>query len=293
MTVNSMTGFARLNGAEDGYGWVWEAKSLNSKGLDARFRMPSGFDHIETIVRGALGKKISRGSLFINLNLTRPLKEPTIKINYELLDQMIAIARKYRSSKEDVDVELLLAKRGVVELAEEDQDHKITSSCETAIIKSFDILMDNVVSARSEEGAKLKKIGMAHIGELYSLIESAQSLTYLSAAQCTDRLRNQIDEALKGDSSISEDRLAQEIAIIVARGDVTEEIDRLRTHVESSSELFSQGGSIGRQLDFLCQELNREANTLCSKSSNADLTKIGLSLKLTIERLREQIQNIE
>lgn len=292
MTVKSMTGFARIEGMKNDYRWVWEAKSVNSKGLDIRFRLPKGFDEVEIVLRRTAAKTISRGNLFIFLNLQQPQTEPTLNINRRLLDQLILLAEEYRGSKKATNIEQLLMTGGVIEFVNDD-DQEIPSTCQSAILASFNELMRGITSARLREGEELTKIMMGHISEISSLIEEAAEMARNLSTKYADRLRENITEILHNNDRVPEERLAQEIALVVAKGDIQEEIDRMAAHLKSANRLLSDDDPIGRQLDFLCQEFNREANTLCSKSHDIALTKVGLSLKLTIERLREQIQNIE
>ena len=288
-----MTGFARVDGAAAGYTWVWEVKSVNSKGLDLRFRLPHGFDHIEAAARKLGGEKFARGNLSINLTLQRPERPPALEVNREVLEQMISLAAEFKGAREKVDVETLLALRGVVEVVEnQEEDEAEISARDTAIVDGFDGLMNALAAARAE-GARLAVVVEEHVDEIDSLTTQAAELAEMQPARRAERFRSQLDELLGGDSPVSEDRLAQEIALIVARGDIREELDRLVAHVGAARDLMGDGGAVGRRLDFLCQEFNREANTLCSKSSNLELTRIGLALKAAIERLREQIQNIE
>tara|TARA_Y100000588_G_C14213452_1_gene907732 strand:+ start:369 stop:1277 length:909 start_codon:yes stop_codon:yes gene_type:complete len=293
VTVNSMTGFARIEGMKDDYRWVWEAKSVNSKGLDIRFRLPRGFDGVETVLRRTATKTISRGNLFVFLNLKKPQTEPILKINRHLLEQLILLAEEYGGSKATVNVEQLLIKSGVVESAEDNEDQEIPDTYKRAILESYDDLMRGIASVRFQEGEELTKITIGHISEISSLTEEAAKISRNLTIQYADTLREQIKEVLYDSDRVPEERLAQEIAFLAAKGDIREEIDRMLSHVTSANKLLSCDGPIGRQLDFLCQEFNREANTICSKSNNIDLTNLGLSLKLTIERLREQTQNIE
>tara|TARA_R110000868_G_scaffold1844_20_gene14718 strand:+ start:1850 stop:2719 length:870 start_codon:yes stop_codon:yes gene_type:complete len=289
-----MTGFARVDGAAAGYTWVWEVKSVNSKGLDLRFRLPHGFDHIEAAARKLGGEKFARGNLSINLTLQRPERPPALEVNREVLEQMISLAAEFKGAREKVDVETLLALRGVVEVVEnQEEDEAEISARDTAIVDGFDGLMNALAAARAAEGARLAVVVEEHVDEIDSLTTQAAELAEMQPARRAERFRSQLDELLGGDSPVSEDRLAQEIALIVARGDIREELDRLVAHVGAARDLMGDGGAVGRRLDFLCQEFNREANTLCSKSSNLELTRIGLALKAAIERLREQIQNIE
>lgn len=294
MAVTSMTGFARVDGAAAGYSWVWEVKSVNSKGLDLRFRLPHGFDQIEATARKLGAETFARGNLSINLTLQRPDRPPALDVNRDVLEQMISLAAEYKCDREKVDVETLLGLRGVVEVIEnQDEDEADIAARDAAVADGFTELMKALATARSEEGARMAVVVDDHIEQIASLTAEAAGLAEMLPAKRTERLMAQIEELLGSDSPVSEDRLAQEIALIVARGDIREELDRLVAHVAAARDLMAEGGAVGRRLDFLCQEFNREANTLCSKSSDLELTRIGLALKAAIERLREQIQNIE
>ncbi len=288
-----MTGFARIEGAKDEYRWVWEAKSVNSKGLDIRFRLPRGFDEAEIALRRTVAKKIARGNLFVVLKLKKPETESILRINRHFLEQLMLLVKEYRGSKAKINVEQLLMKNGVVEFAEDIDDQEIPAVYQNAIVESFDDLMRDLALARLQEGDELTKITAGHIREISSLIEEAARVGQNVSTQYGDTLREQIKEILHDNARVPEERIAQEIALLVAKGDIREEIDRMIAHVKSAEKLLLCNGPMGRKLDFLCQEFNREANTVCSKSNNIDLTKVGLSLKLTIERLREQTQNIE
>jgi uncharacterized protein (TIGR00255 family) len=294
VAVMSMTGFARADGAAAGYSWAWEVKSVNSKGLDLRFRLPHGFDQIEAGARKIGGERFTRGNLSINLTLQRPDRPPALDVNREVLEQMISLAAEYKGGRDKVDVETLLTLRGVVEVVEnQDEDEADISARDAAIAAGFTDLMDALAAARGDEGARLAVVVDEHIEEISSLTVQAAALAEMQPARRTERLMTQLGELLAGENPVSEDRLAQEIALIVSRGDIREELDRLVAHVGAANDLMSEGGAVGRRLDFLCQEFNREANTLCSKSADLELTRIGLALKASIERLREQIQNIE
>lgn len=293
MTVSSMTGFARADGAQAGYSWVWEAKSVNSKGLDLRFRLPTGFDAIEAAARSIASQRLVRGNLSISLTVQRPEKAPLLSVNRAVLDQMIALVGEYRANTPP-DIEALLNVRGVVDVVEDAADDEDSIAArDAAIVEGFGVLVEALVRSRDGEGERLAIVVAEHVDRIAELTEAATALASMQPARRTERLRAQLDELLGEDTPVPEDRLAQEIAMIVARGDVREELDRLRAHVGAARELMSDGGAVGRRLDFLCQEFNREANTLCSKSSDLELTRIGLELKAAIERLREQIQNIE
>lgn len=294
MAVSSMTGFARIDGSAAGYSWAWEVKSVNSKGLDLRFRVPHGFDQIEAAGRKLCAEKFARGNLSINLTLQRPDRPPSLDVNHDVLEQMISLAAEYKGGRDEVDVESLLALRGVVEVREnQDDDEAEIAARDAAVADGFAALLDALAAARDDEGARLAIVVDEHIEEIAALTTEATALGEMQPARRTERLKAQLEELLEDETPVAADRLAQEIALIVARGDIREELDRLVAHVGAARDLIAEGGAVGRRLDFLCQEFNREANTLCSKSSDLELTRIGLALKAAIERLREQIQNIE
>jgi uncharacterized protein (TIGR00255 family) len=294
LTVTSMTGFARVDGAADGYGWVWEVKSVNSKGLDLRFRLPNGFDQLEAAARKLAADTFVRGNLSISLNLQRPDRPPVLEVNRGVLDQMVALAAEYKGGAGNVDVETLLGLRGVVEVVEgEEEDESDIARRDVAIADGFGDLMTALATARRDEGTRMGAVVDEHIAEISSLTSEAAALAEMQPVRRQERLAAQLEELLDGENSLSPERLAQEVALIVSKGDIREELDRLVAHVGAARDLMAEGGAVGRRLDFLCQEFNREANTLCSKSSDLELTRIGLALKAAIERLREQIQNIE
>ncbi len=289
-----MTGFARVDGAAAGYSWEWEVKSVNAKGLDLRFRLPNGFDVIEASSRKFASEKFSRGNLSINLDLQRPERAPALAVNRDVLDQMIALAAEYSGSAENVKVEMLFGLRGVLDVVEDrEEDEAEIEQRDAAIAAGFSELMASLAKARSEEGARMGAVVDEHIEEISSLTSKAAALAEMQPARRRERLTVQLEELLDGESAVAPERLAQELALIVAKGDVREELDRLVAHVGAVRDIIAEGGAVGRRLDFLCQELNREANTLCSKSSDLELTRIGLALKAAIERLREQVQNLE
>jgi uncharacterized protein (TIGR00255 family) len=294
LTVTSMTGFARVDGAVAGYNWVWEVKSVNSKGLDLRFRLPNGFDQIEASSRTRAGDTFSRGNLSINLTLQRPDRVPALDVNRDVLNQMIALAAEYKGGTENVNVETLFGLRGVVEVVEnQEEDEADITERDSAIAAGFGDLVTALATARREEGVRMGAVVDKHIEEISSLTSEAARLAEMQPARRQERLAAQLEELLDGENAVSPERLAQELALIVAKGDIREELDRLVAHVGAARDLMAEGVAVGRRLDFLCQEFNREANTLCSKSSDLELTRIGLALKAVIERLREQIQNIE
>ena len=290
-----MTGFARIDGSGSGCSWTWEARSLNARGLEMRFRLGAGLEPVEASARKLAAERFSRGSLGFGLACRRQETAARYVINHGLLEQLTKTAARYRGETTGAeacsgasDVATLLTVRGVVEPV---GDEAPSSEQHAGILRGFAELLDELSYARQEEGARLRLAVDRHLGEIGRLVSQASKLAAAEPRKAGDRLRARLRELT--DAGLSEDRLAQEIAMIVARGDVSEELERLRAHLEAARRLIDGGGAIGRQLDFLCQEFNREANTLCAKSPTLELSRTGLDLKVEIERLREQIQNIE
>jgi len=295
MTLSSMTGFARAEGAEGGASWAWEIKTVNSRSLDLRFRLPPGLDRLEPAARTALMAKLKRGNVTANLALKRAEREPKLKLNRAALDEMLAVVSALRRELDapPPQVEALLRIKGVITEVTEDEDETSRERLDRALLDGFDRALEALEKSRAAEGAKLAAIVRQLIDEIETLAKSAARIAAARPEAVTKRMREQLAELMGAVPGPSEERLAQEIALIVARGDVREELDRLAAHIAAARELVMDGIAVGRRLDFLCQELNREANTLCSKASDLELTRVGLDLKAAIERLREQVQNIE
>ena len=294
MAVTSMTGFARVDGMEAGFTWVWEIKSVNSKSLDLRFSLPAGFTKIEAEARKRAVERFARGSLSINLVVKAPENPKSVKVNREILDKLTELVAGIRGDVENVNVEALMGLCGVIEVGEVDLEDEETIEKRNAVVTTtMEKALDELACFRLSEGERIAKVVEDHLQEISELTTRASRVAGSQPGRRKARLMKQLEELLEEDNSLSEERISQELALIIARGDVREELDRLLSHVAAARDLLAQGGAIGRRLDFLCQELNREANTLCSKSSDIDLTKLGLALKAAIERLREQIQNIE
>lgn len=289
--IASMTGFSRVRGQHDEDAWVWELKSVNARGLDIRVRLPSGHDEVETAVREAISKRFRRGSFFASFNLQRSDGDAPLEVDRELLERLIAISRELGT--EAPRVEALMAVRGVVAPAERVLDEDADKAQRLAYIASFKELLDDMEKARREEGARLGAMLDTRLMEIDTLVSEAERLAAARPEAVRARLQSQVAELLEGAQGMSEDRLAQELALIAVKGDIREEIDRLVAHVAQARDLMADGEAVGRRLDFLCQEFNREANTLCAKANDVGLTRIGLSLKASIDQLREQVQNVE
>ena len=292
-----MTGFARAEGEADGISWIWELKSVNGRSLELRLRLPPGFEPIEPQLRAGLAQRCRRGNISANLAVTR-LTPPAIRINRAVLAQIVALSRELAGEiagqLETAPPRLdgLIGVRGVIETVEDEPEH-IVEARRAAVLASWSVALDRLAAARSEEGARLAAILADQRGALAALVEAATGCAAAQPAAIRARLEALLAELSGLASAIPEERVAQELAMLVSRSDIREELDRLRAHIAQVGDLFERGEAIGRQLDFLCQELNREANTLCSKSADIELTRIGLSLKAAIEQFREQVQNLE
>ena len=294
-TVASMTGFARSEGEGEGVAWSWELKSVNGKSLDLRFRLPPGFDALELPLRTLVGERLKRGSVSANLTVARTGGGSALQVNRAVLDQVLALSRelgkKIKAAPPSIDG--LLALRGVLESGEEIPDAATREKREAMLLAGCRKAIDALGKMRRAEGARLGAVLSERLNEIARLVGFAESCAATQPDAIRARLKSLVEALRDAVPSIPDERLAQEAALLVARGDIREELDRLTAHISAARELLSEGGAVGRRLDFLCQELNREANTLCSKSADVELTRIGLELKAGIEQLREQVQNIE
>ena len=288
-----MTGFARAEGHGSGISWVWEMKSVNGKSLDLRLRLAPGFDALEPQLRALLTQRFRRGNFSATLSVTRTA--PTaVRVNREALAQLVALMNELAGELEAAPPRLdgLLALRGVVETVE-DEDDAVIEERRLAVLAGWATALDRLAAARGEEGARLTVLLSGQIEEMTALVEGAERSAAVQPLAMRERLRTALASLADLVPAMQEERIAQEMALLVARSDVREEIERLRAHLDQAKDLLEQEEAVGRRLDFLCQELNREANTLCSKSADIELTRIGLSLKAAVEQFREQVQNIE
>lgn len=295
MALQSMTGFARTAGQDERVSWTWEARSVNGRSLDVRVRVPSGFNGVELAVRAAAAKRFHRGNVSLSLTIDRSGAPPTYRLNRSLLDQVFALREELagRISAEPPSLEGLLAVRGMLEAADVEEDEAVVGAREAAISESGIEALAGLAAARGEEGARLGTLIGSHIETITKLTDDASAADAAQPEAHRERLRKLVAELLDAEASLPEERLAHEAALLVGKSDVREELDRLKAHIAAAHDLIAEGAAVGRRFDFLCQEFNRESNTLCSKSSDVALTQIGLALKAAIEQLREQIQNVE
>ncbi len=295
MTVSSMTGFAQTAGAAGDYSWSWELKSVNSRGLDLRCRLHGGLDALEVAARAAATKRFHRGNVTMNLTMNRPGATAEIRINEDVLGAVLAAAAELakRIDAPPPSVDGLLAMRGVLETVEREDSEAERKTLEAGVLATLDEALDGLATDRASEGRRLDGIVAGQIETIAELTAAAGQLAAVQPAALKARLQRQVAALLDNADGLAEDRLLQEAAVLATKADVREELDRLAAHVDAARELLADQGAVGRRLDFLAQEFNREANTLCSKSQDAALTKVGIELKTVIDQFREQAQNIE
>jgi len=295
MALSSMTGFAREHGVSGPYGWAWEIKSVNGKGLDLRLRLPPGWDAIEVPVRAKAAQALSRGSIQANLTVERSGAQPVVRVNAAVLDALLATVRQIAPQINAAPPSLdgLLALKGVIEVAESEESEEARRAAESAVVSGFAGVIGALGDMRRHEGEALGRVLAARLSEIAALAERAERAPGRRPEAIRARLAEQVAALLEQSERFDPDRLHQEAIMIASKADVREELDRLAAHVAQAQHLIAEGGAIGRRLDFLAQELNREANTLCAKANDVELTNIGLELKAAVEQFREQVQNVE
>jgi uncharacterized protein (TIGR00255 family) len=294
-SLASMTGYARAAGALPGVAFTVELKSVNGRGLDLRMRLAPGFDALESEIRRLIGKSVTRGSLTVSLNVDREGEGGRVVVNHQALE---AVLEGFRWLESRVDAERprldgILGLRGVLEQHETALSAEDEEALNGAILAAVGQAVTGLVAARREEGGRIAAILNERIDEIAALTRAAEIHPGRSRDAILARLRQQIADLGEASPTLSDERLAQEAVLLATKADIREELDRLGAHIAAARQLISGGGPVGRKLDFLSQEFNREANTLCSKSNDVALTAIGLDLKAVIDQLREQVQNIE
>lgn len=295
MTIASMTGFARASGNHEDLSWIWEVKSVNAKGLEMRVRLPGGYEGLEIDVRRMIQKGLERGSVMASFQYQRNQAGGELTVNREALEGLVALAGEIegQGGLAPTTVGQLLSVPGVVTPGENILDEARAEARRNAILESFSQALQALVEMRREEGALLFAPLSSLLDEIERLVQMAEASDATRPENLKARYETRVQEFISGNTGISEERLAQEVALLAAKADVREELDRLVSHVEAAREHMASGKPVGRKLDFLSQEFNREVNTMCSKSSDMELTRIGLDLKAVVAQFREQIQNIE
>lgn len=292
-----MTGFASVSGSGHGHDWVWEIRSVNGKGLDLRLRLPD-LDGLEAAVRGALAQRVSRGNIQLSLKLARNMGEERLRPSGPGLTAALSALREVEEAARLHGVTLAAARatdvlslRGVIEQGAAEEAE--TAPLREALLRDFDHLMVDFVAMRAAEGVQIGGVIVAQIDRIAELTDKAAAVAEARRPEVAAALQAALGRVIDGATGIDPHRVAQELALLAVKADVTEEIDRLRAHVAAARALLAESGPVGRKLDFLTQEFVRESNTLCSKSGSTALTAIGLDLKHAIDQMREQIQNVE
>lgn len=296
MAIASMTGFGRAEGHAEAFAWVWELRSVNGKGLDVRCRLPNGFESLEQPSREKVAAALKRGNVSLTLSVERSAGAATVRLNAAVLDQILALLPEIQHRLPQASppsIERLLSLRGVLDLVEDEPDAGARAALDAILLDGLGQAVEALAAMRAQEGARLAEVLSGHLQRIAELCARAEALAATQPAAIAERLRRQLADLGDAVPAPSEDRLAQEVALLAAKADAREEIDRLKAHDKAAQGLLAGEGAVGRRLDFLCQEFNREANTLCSKSSDVALTAVGVELKAAIEQFREQIQNIE
>ena len=295
MALSSMTGFARGHGVCGSYAWAWEVKSVNGKGLDLRLRLPPGWDAIEVPARAHAAERLARGSIQANLTVERTGVLPAVRVNTAVLEAVLTAVRQLapRLEASPPSLDGLLALKGVMEVGDIEENADERRGAEKAVTAGFAEVVGALAEMRNHEGAALAGVLATRLGEIAALTQRAEVAPGRRPETIRARLAEQIAALLAQSDRFDPDRLHQEAILISTKADVREELDRLTAHVAQARLLIGQGGPIGRRLDFLAQELNREANTLCAKANDVELTNIGLELKAVVEQFREQVQNVE
>ncbi len=304
--MHSMTGFASVDGVvETGagpFGWRWDARSVNHKGLDLKLRMPPGFEAEEQRWRRAGADRFARGSVSLSLTLNEPSAAGAPKLDETALGDAVTATVRAMETARRHGLELsaptpdgLLRLPGVFSVRASEADAPRPDELVDAVRSGFETLLVQLSDARALEGASLQRILAGHVETLDTLRAQAETRAEARAAEAPERLKTKINELLaaRSDQQIDPDRLAQELALLAVKADIREELDRLASHLATARSLIADTAPIGRRFDFLAQELLREANTLCSKSQDAALTETGLGMKVTIDQLKEQVANVE
>ena len=295
MALSSMTGFARSHGASGPYTFEWELKSVNAKGFDLRLRLPQGWDELEAFAKKRAAEMLSRGTVYANFNVKRADALSTVRINEDVLAAVVKVASSLAGKIDAVapSIDGLLAIKGVIEVVEPERNEEEDKAATAAAAAAFDEALKSLVAMRRREGEALGQILSQRMDEMERLARKAEAAPGRKPEAVKARLAEQIAALLETSDRFDSDRLNQEALLIAAKADIREELDRIASHVAQTREMISKGGAIGRRLDFLAQEFNREVNTCCSKSNDVELTNTGLEMKNVVEQFREQVQNLE
>ena len=295
MALSSMTGFARSHSASGPYAFEWELKSVNAKGFDLRMRLPPGWDDLEALAKKQAGELLARGTVYANLNIKRTGAVATVRVNEDVLASVVRVAGELAGRIDAVapSIDGLLAIRGVIEVVEPESNEAEDKAAKAAAAAAFEQALADLVEMRRREGTTLGQILSQRMDEIERLARKAEAAPGRKPDAIKARLAEQIAALLDASDRFDPDRLNQEALLIAARADIREELDRIASHISQAREMIGKGGPVGRRLDFLAQEFNREVNTCCSKANDLELTNTGLEMKNVVEQFREQVQNLE
>ena len=293
--LKSMTGFGRAEGQSHGVSWVWELRAVNGKSLDVRLRLPAGFERMEQGARKLAAQKMSRGNVQASLNLGQQSGAGNLVLNEDALNGVLAAIEKIeaQSNRSPSSAADILAIRGVLESGDPSLDEENQKALEGAVLSSLEKALDGLNEHRAREGASLAEIMSGLLDTIAQLTTDAEQDPARQPEAIEARLQEQLDRILGASAEFDADRLHQELALLATKADIREELDRLSAHIAAARELIAEGSPVGRKLEFLTQEFNRECNTLCSKSNAVSLTNTGLEMKVVIDQLREQCLNVE
>ncbi|NTF80621.1 YicC family protein [Agrobacterium rhizogenes] len=295
MVLQSMTGFARREGTSGRSRWAWELRSVNGKGLDVRLRLPPGLERLETDVRKLITDRFSRGNLQVGLSVSVDESRVEAVVNQGALATVLALRDQLTGviDRAPLRLDMLLGIRGIVEFKEAEESEEALAARDADIMVGLVAALGDLSEMRSQEGRALGQILLGHVATIEALTATVERDPSRSPQEIAAKLATQVSMLLDGAASLDRDRLHAEAALIATRADLREEIDRLKAHVVAARDLIAKGGPVGRKLDFLAQEFNRESNTICSKSNSAAVTAAGIELKVVIDQFREQVQNLE
>jgi len=295
MTLKSMTGFARADGVHGDTNWSWEARSVNGRSLELRLRLPAGFEGLEIKARRLAQEKLARGNCTLNLSVRREAGRTEIRLNEAALAQAQAVAERAQTltGLKAARLDTLLSMRGVVEAAEAEESEEAQSALYRALLAGLAGVLDELVRARKAEGERLQAVLSKQLATIGALVEHAAAAAARQPEAIAMRLAEQIARLAEAAAGLDPERVYQEALLLAAKADIQEELDRLRAHLAAAIELVESDQAVGRKFEFLAQEFNREANTICSKASDIEISRAGIELKTVIDQLREQVQNIE
>ena len=295
MALQSMTGFARREGTSGRWRWAWELRSVNGKGLDLRLRLPPGLERMENDVRRLAGERFSRGNMQASLSVSAGESRIETVLNQEALSAVLALRDQLGGIIDPAPLQLdtLLAIRGIIEFRDREDGDEAIAARDSDIVDGLIAALVDLRQMRELEGAALSRVLLDHVSTIEGLTQVVERDPSRSPQEIAGRLAAQVAMLMDGSGKLDRERLHAEAALLATKADLREEIDRLKAHVVAARDLLSKGGPVGRKLDFLAQEFNRESNTICSKSNAAAVTAAGIELKVVIDQFREQVQNLE